>query len=201
MRKHNSMTVPELRTYFNDVVDATYKKPAYEAIDKEAVEVKETGSVFEAACVAAANGGSVLIEQRNIKKLKFLEALDRMATALQLNVTDDVTYVTNAHFDFRKQPSRSDEPLPDPVLDFVNPGVLNGTAVGKVKDFSRGVRTVAVEYSEDNGLTWKNGTYSTGKKFTLSGLESRKEYLVRVVCHGTVQRTSNPSKALPVFVN
>lgn len=201
LRKHNSMTLPVLRTYRGDVVDATFKKPGYEAIVKEADDVKVTGDEFEAACVAAANGGTVLVEQRNGKRDKFLEALDRMATGLQLTVKDDVTYITNAQFDYRKQPTKSDEPLPDPVLDFVNPGTLDGTVVGRVKDFAKGVRTVAVEFSEDNGNTWKNGTYSTAKKFTLAGLVSKKGYLVRVIFHGTLQRTSNPSKPLPVFVN
>lgn len=200
LRKHNEMTLDELRAHGNNVVDATYKKPDYEGVATEADSVQVRYNEFDAACAAAANGGKSLTEVKQAKRTALLEALDALGTALQLTVKEDLSYITNAQYQYRSQPVKSSEPLPDPTQAYVMAGVLSGTVVGKVADLPKGVKSVAVEYSDDNGLTWKNGTYSTGKKFTLAGLSPRKDYLVRVVYHGTFQRTSNPSKPLPVFV-
>ncbi len=200
LRKHNEMTLDELRAHGKNVVDATYKKPDYEGVANEADSVQVRYNEFDAACAAAANGGKSLTEVKQAKRTALLEALDALGTALQLTVKEDLSYITNAHYQYRNQPVKSNEPLPDPTQAYVIAGVLTGTVVGKVADLPKGVKSIAVEYSDDNGLTWKNGTYSTGKKFTLAGLVPRKDYLVRVVYHGTFQRTSNPSKPLPVFV-
>ncbi len=200
LRKHNEMTLDKLRAHGNNVVDATYKKPDYEGVATEADSVQVRYNEFDAACAAAANGGKSLTEVKQAKRTALLEALDALGTALQLTVKEDLSYITNAQYQYRSQPVKSSEPLPDPTQAYVMAGVLSGTVVGKVADLPKGVKSIAVEYSDDNGLTWKNGTYSTGKKFTLAGLVPRKDYLVRVVYHGTFQRTSNPSKPLPVFV-
>ncbi len=200
LRKHNDMNLDELRAHGKDVTEATFKQPAYEAVATEANSAKGRYDEFEAASVAAANGGTTLNETKYNKRTSFLESLDALGTALQLTVKDDLTYVTNAHYQYRNQPVKRNEPLPDPSLEFVATGVLSGTVVGKVSHFPTGVTSIAVEYSIDGGLTWQNGTYSTGMKFTLAGLAVRKDYQVRVIYHGTYQRTNNPSKPLPVFV-
>lgn len=200
LRKHNQMKEDKLRTHGTDVIQATYNVAAYETVKTEVEEVKATFDVFDAACVAAANGGTTLTQAKNAAKVTFLKALDSLGTALQLTVQEDLAYITNAHYDYRTQPSRSDAPLPDPELDFVLAGVLSGTVDGKVKEFPKGVKAIGIEYSKDGGLNWQNGAYSTGKKFTVASLAVRQDYLIRVLFHGTFQRTSNPSKPIPVFV-
>lgn len=199
-RPYKSYTDDQLRSHQVDVVTATYDEPAYAGVQLQAEEVKIAGVEFTTACTNAAYGGTTLISTKNSKRAVLLEKLDNLGTALQLTVKDDLTYITNAHFSVKQQGQRSTEPLPDPVLDFVQRGVLEGTVDGKVKALPKGVKAIAVEYSADGGLTWQNGTYSTGLKFSLSGLDSRKEYRVRVRYHGTFQRTSNPSVEMPVFV-
>jgi hypothetical protein len=200
LRKHNKMSQAVLRTHSNDVATDTVDKPTYAAVSDEADDVKLKSDAYDLACTNAANGGIGLVETKNKRKKELLLALDALGNALQATFTGDYTYIINAHYDYRKNPQQSNEPLPDPDLEFAVNGVLSGTVNGKVSNFPTGVKTVAVEYSDDNGLTWKNGTYSTGKKFTLSGLTPRTDYLIRVFFHGSHQRTSNPSVVKPVFV-
>ncbi|MCC6722872.1 MAG: hypothetical protein IT258_00080 [Saprospiraceae bacterium] len=199
-RHYKEKTDGDLIKFEQAVLLATDSVAAYDAVKDQVAAVKTAAAEFETAVANAAGGGTSLTDTKNQKRDLLLAKLDLLGTALQLTVKEDVTYITNAHYQVRIQGERSSEPLPDPELDFVNAGVLSGTTVGKVKDFPKGVKSIAVEYSEDDGLTWKNGTYTTGKKFTVSGMAPRKEYLVRVLYHGTFQRTSNPSKPLPVFV-
>jgi hypothetical protein len=200
LRKHNKMTDDRLRSHAANVVSATDGVPAYESVATEAASVKVRYTAFSSASEAAANGGKSLTLTKNDAKKALLDALDVLGTALQLTVREDLTYITNAYYEYRTQPVRSEEPLPDPILEFVNTGTLTGTVVGKLKALSKGVKAVAIEHSKDEGETWVNGTYATGRRFTISGLEVRKDYLVRALYHGTFQRTSNPSKPMPVFV-
>lgn len=190
----------DLRAFQSDVIAATEGVVSYASVQDQVSDVRVMGDAFSTACSNAASGGTTLIQTKNDKRELLLSALDTLGTALQLNAGEDLTFITKAHYQIKSVGEKSNEPLTDPSLLFVVAGVLNGTADGKVGALPKGVKTLAVEYSADNGLSWRNGTYSTGLKFTLSGLESRKEYLVRVIYHGTFQRTSNPSKPLPVFV-
>lgn len=200
LRRHNEMTLPQLRTHGSNVTTATFDIPAYLSVKPEADDVKLKYDLFETACVAATNGGKTLNQMKDKRKVEFLVSLDVLGTALQLNVGDDLTFITNAYYEYRVQPVKSDAPLPDPNLLYVKAGVLLGTVEGKLIDLPKGVRTVALEYSVDEGVTWQNGTYSTGKKFIITGLTSRTDILVRAIFHGTFQRSSNPSTPVPVFV-
>lgn len=200
LRRHNDMNLPVLRSHGSNVTTATFDVSAYLSVKPEADDVKLKYDLFETACVAAANGGKTLNQMKDKRKEEFLGSLDALGTALQLNVGDDLTFITNAYYEYRLQPVKSDGPLPDPNLLYVKAGALLGTVEGKLVNLPKGVRTVALEYSNNDGLTWRNGTYTTGKKFTISGLISRTEILVRAIYHGTFQRSSNPSAPVPVFV-
>jgi cytolysin (calcineurin-like family phosphatase) len=189
-----------LRALQENIVTATENVDTYKQVAQQAIDVKLAGIEFVKACTDAANGGTTLTDTKNTKRGILLKRLDALGTALQLNVKEDLDYITNAYYKVRSKSHRSDSPLPDPSLLFVENGTLLGTVVGRVAEIPKGVKSIAIEYSADEGKTWKNGTYSTGMKFTLAGLESRKDYLIRVIYHGTQQRTSNPSKPLPVYV-
>jgi hypothetical protein len=200
LKPYKKLNDDSLRSFQDNAVKATDGVDAYKLVAPQVAKVKTTGAEFVTACTNAANGGTTLIETKNKKRGILLKKLDALGTSLQLTVQDDLSYITNAHYTVRVNGTRSDAPLPDPSLTFVVAGVLTGTVVGKVADFPKGVKSIAIEYSDDDGKTWQNGTYSTGKKFTLTGLVPRKDYLIRVIYHGTMQRTSNPSKALAVYV-
>lgn len=199
-RHYKVFTDDELRSFEVDVVTATVDVAAYLAVKPQADAVEVAGDEFATACTNAADGGTALISTKNTKRKALLKKLDALGTALQLTVGTDLDYILKAHYKIVEPGEKSDAPLPDPELDSVKCGVLSGTVKGSVKAFPKGVTSIAVEYSDDNGLTWKNGTYSSGKKFLLEGLISRHDYLVRVTYHGTFQRTSNPSAYLPIFV-
>ena len=110
------------------------------------------------------------------------------------------SYVTDAGFHLKKKPVRSNQPLPQPEWNFLKRGVLSGTVEGEIKNLPAGVKEVGIKHSYDGWATEKNGTYSTGKKFVLAGLEVKREVEVKVCYLGTYQRKSDDSLAMPVFV-
>lgn len=96
----------------------------------------------------------------------------------------------------------------NPDLSLAAPFALKvqlGTSSGEVKlSFSledpRKVLKNALEWSDDNGLTWNSGTYFTGKRYLIKGLPVRKDLLLRVRSLGTYSRESDFSVPIAVYL-
>lgn len=155
---------------------------------------------FESAVTDAQDGGRVLNQIRTEMRSIMLTDFTVLAKMLELHVNEDLTFFTEAGFFVRKRPVRSELPLERPILKFIKQGILSGSIDGEVENFPIQVTQLGVRYSTDHGTTWQNGTYSSGKRFTLSGLNPRKEHLVAVVFLGTQQRMSDWSEAMQLFV-
>ena len=83
--------------------------------------------------------------------------------------------------------------------------IVPSTATGEVKIRFRTQSTArvysnAVEYSYDEGATWHNGTYGSSRGIRITGLEPRREVLVRVRSLGSAGRVSDWSDVVRSYV-
>jgi hypothetical protein len=192
----------DLLLFGSDVVANMKGNARYDGDDLQAqvLAVELSLSAFQTAANNASDGGSSLIQTRREKRKVLENDLTILAKLLELHTNEDITYFTEAGFRVRKQPERHLGPLPRPVMKYARQGVMSGSIDGESDDFPDGVKQIAVEYSPDNGQSWHNGTYSTGKRFTMDNLTPRAEYLLRVCYQGTRQRVSDWSEPLGLFV-
>jgi hypothetical protein len=100
-------------------------------------------------------------------------------------LTDEVTYATEAGFTLRAKPVRGNLPFPKPEFNYLEGGRLSGTVKGEVKDMPKGATELSIKFSYDGWVTDERHTYSSGEKFTLEGLEVKREVEVKVSFYGT----------------
>lgn len=192
----------ELLLFGSDVVANMTGNPRYSAPDlvSKVAEVSSALADFQAAANAASDGGRTLIQARREKRTLLENELTLLAKLLELYTNEDITFFTGAGFRIRKTPERHLGPLPQPVLRYARQGVQSGSVDGEADDFPDGVKQIAIKYSSDHGQTWNNGTYSTGKRFTMENLNPKVEYMFRVCFQGTRQRQSDWSEPMGLFV-
>ena len=193
-------TYGEIGEFCQNIISKTDGVPAYSELQAQVDILKPLLTTYENAVVAALDGGRLLTQAKLKTKVDVLDAMEDLAALTKVYAEGVSSYVTDAGFHLKKKPVRSNQPLPQPEWNFLKRGVLSGTVEGEIKNLPAGVKEVGIKHSYDGWATEKNGTYSTGKKFVLAGLEVKREVEVKVCYLGTYQRKSDDSLAMPVFV-
>ena len=175
--------------------NATY---ADEADQVAAVELANTA--FSEAITAAGTGDHINVALMHKHRDTLENELTALAKMLELHRGEEVTFFTYPGFEVRKKPSRNLMPLTKPVIKALKQGVLSGTLDGEVVGIPDGVTQLAIQHSADGGIAWTNGSYSAGKRFSVSNLAARNAYLVRVCFHGSNKRMSDWSDPMGLFV-
>jgi hypothetical protein len=190
----------EIGEFCQNVISRTDGVTAYNELQVQVDIVKPLLTKYESAVVAAMDGGKLLTQAKRKAKVNLLDAMEDLAALTKVYAKGVATYVTDAGFQLKKRAVRSNQPLPQPEWNFLKRGVLSGTVEGEIKNFPAGVKEVGIKHSYDGWATEKNGTYSTGKKFVLAGLEVKREVEVKICYLGTYQRKSDDSLPMQVFV-
>lgn len=172
----------------------------YANLQKQVNIIKPLLETFINAVAAATDGGKLLTQAKKKAKGELLNQMDILKALVIVHAKGDETFATGAGFKLRKKSIRNNQPLPEPEWAYLKRGILSGTVEGELKNFPKGVSEIGIKHSYDGWVTEKNGTYSTGKKFVLKGLDPKREVEVKVCFHGTFQRESNESVPMPVFV-
>jgi len=189
----------DLLAFAIDIVDNMKNNAAYAP---EATRVNAVDTALQAynlAVAKASDGGRTLKNIRTEKKLLLLQELDLLATQLSMYVDKEPSFFTATGFRLRKTPGKYDGPLPKAVLKYLKRGEKSGTVDGETLGFPESVKEIAVEYSFDKGTSWKNGTYSTGKRFTVNNLPIKQDCQIRVCFLGTRQRKGDWSEPMNVL--
>ena len=190
----------EIGEFCQNVISKTDGVPSYSELQAQVDIVKPLLATYENAVVAAMDGGKLLTQAKIKAKVNLLDAMEDLAALTKVYAEGVESYATDAGFQLKKKSVRSNQPLPQPEWNFLKRGVLSGTVEGEIKNLPSGVKEVGIKHSYDGWATEKNGTYSTGKKFVLAGLDVKKEVEVKVCYLGTYQRKSDDSLPMQVFV-
>lgn len=193
-------TYAEIEKFGQQVILKTDGVKRYSDLQPQVTIVKSLFNTMVDAVAAASNGGKLLTKAKQEARKAFILGMEDLVDLVKVYAKGDETYVTGAGFDLIKKSTRSNAPFDRPKWNSIKRGVLSGTIEGEVKNFPKGVKELGIKHSYDGWMTENNGTYSTGKKFTLTGLDIKREVEIKVCFHGTYQRTSNDSVAMPIFV-
>jgi hypothetical protein len=169
-------------------------------LDKLATESADYSTKLQ----KAQNKGKVEIEEKDIAKEKLLLTMCEYAYYVTGAAVQNPTLVAKSGFIAVSNDNNRSNPNLNLAAPFglkVSPGTLSGELVlsFQVEDANRVVKT-ALEISQDNGLTWKNGTYFTGRKHIVKNLPTRKDLLLRVRSLGTYSRESDFSTPIAAFL-
>lgn len=162
-----------------------------------ATDLKDATERFQAALQEAADRSRTKIAEKNTSRDKLLDVLDTVATHLSLLAGDEPSVVIEAGFNIRQRGQRNNKDL-QPVNGLQ---AWSPTAGQVWLEFAPAplARNYAAEWSTD-GTNWKNGTYNTACKIVITDLPSRQDVWVRVCTLGSLQRKSQPSEPVKVFV-
>jgi hypothetical protein len=194
------LPIAELLLFILNVIKKMKDNSKYEAESSRLKAVEASYDLLVVATTEADKGGAVKKDARDIQRGKTLKEMDMLVQLMELHTEAAETFFLEAGFQLRKTPTRQDGPLEKPIFNYVRQGVLSGTIDGAVKNYPVSATQLALRYSEDKGLTWVNGTYAAGKRFSMVGLPIRKDVLVSACYHGTHQRMSDWSDPVSVFV-
>lgn len=160
-------------------------------------DLKDAAARFQVALQEAADRSRTKIAEKNASRDKLLDVLDTVATHLSLLAGDEPSVVIEAGFNIRQRGQRNNKDLL-PVSGLQAWSMATGQVLLEF-DPAPLARNYAAEWSTD-GANWKNGTYNTARKIVINDLPSRQDVWVRVCALGSLQRKSQPSDAVKVFV-
>ena len=193
-------TFAAISEFCHFIISKTDGVARYSDLQNQIDKIKPLLTTYDAAILAASDGGKLLTQAKREAKVELLNAMEILAALTKGFSNGDSTYVTDTGFQLRQKAVHSKQPLPQPEWVYLKRGILSGTIEGLIKNLPPGVKEIGIKYSYDGWVTEHNGTYCTGKKFILAGLEVKRDVEVKVIYHGTYQRKSNDSKPMPVFV-
>lgn len=135
---------------------------------------------YETALAAARNRGMAEVALKNEAQKNLLETLDKIADALDLKADSHPTLLTGAGFSFQQSPIRFVGQIAAPEVLRVNSTGRRGEIRVQLSDEMPSVVLIhAMEYSQDKGSTWQNGTYHNRSNFVVGGLPAGTELQFR----------------------
>jgi hypothetical protein len=174
-------------------------EPFRTTLEKLATDAADYATKFQ----KAQNRGIVEIQAKDVAKEKLLMTLTEYAYYVTGAAVYNTAILAQSGFDASTEAHKGspDVRLAAPFGLKVNPGVLSGEVVLSFQvENAKMVVKNALEVSQDNGETWQNGTYFTGKKFIVNNLPVRKDLLLRVRSLGSYSRASDFSAPISAFL-
>jgi hypothetical protein len=195
------LTQEALAFFVRNVFKHMSSNPAYQANAADITVLGDLSQQFQEAIEKAKDRSvSDVIRKKQIQK-QVLVVMDRIYNWMLLQYQGDDMWIVNAGFPVSAPPARVTSNLDAPFnLRITNSGISGEIMVSFQLTADNRVKTNAVEYSADNGVTWHNGNYGTTRGIRVPNLPVRQDIIVRVRSLGTQSRTSAWSESMPVFV-
>jgi hypothetical protein len=160
---------------------------------------------YRVALLDAAGKERTKVYLKNEKKKALINALNLLATMLEVQPEISLTFIWGAGF---KEQSDKTVVTRSKEASFEVPKIITAESTGKRGELrlelepnkSVGFVQFAFEYSNDKGEVWHNGTYSTGSKFVWERLPSSSDLMIRSRSLGTRKRRSDWSSVQLVAV-
>jgi hypothetical protein len=192
-RKYRRLKQAALKDFAQNVIDSTNNKPQYDVIHDLVTVLAAKTANYQTWLTAAEGGSFAAVAKKDEAKVEVYQALDGVATGLELNGNGTDVFIIEAGMKPHKTPVRHEGDLAVPYEVSVS-----GTGIGGQllvifkysKEDRSQVTTFAVEYMEENSGAWINGTYENSQRITLKDLPRRKNVKVRLRALGTRGRKS-----------
>lgn len=201
-RAFKRMTPSEMLSFSLAVKTNLSSKPRYTALQTLTAELTAACDAFTIAETAAKEGGATERILRDAKMVDLRATLEKIALQLELMASEppDETAILDAGYQLQGVPgARVRTPLGRAEIVSIKRGKKSGSIQGKCRPMS-GVVKFSLEWSDDNGAHWHNGTYSQGSLFLMEGLTAEKRYWFRACPLGTHRRIGDWSEPATLFV-
>jgi len=191
-----------LVAFVSNVVNRMTDRPEYAAFSDKVQVLKQQKDAFIAALADSAQGGTDRIITRRETQGALMRTLNELAEDLDYHHAGPESWVSNAGFsavDVRT--STRQGALQPPTKVRALPQLVSGELELRYElPEPKAVRNTGLEFSTDNGLSWQNGTYSSGSVMKVKGLPARQAVLLRLRSIGTLQRMSGWSGEIDLFL-
>ena len=179
-RAYQRIRQADLASFARNTLNRTKEVPEYAFLQTEATALATTLQQYETALAAARNRGMAEVAVKNEAQKSLLAALDKIADALDLKADSSPTLLSGAGFTLQQPSARFSGHIAVPeVLRLGSTGRKGELRVQLSDEMPGAVLTHAMEYSEDKGTSWKNGTYQNRNHFVVGGLPASPELLFR----------------------
>lgn len=201
-RAFKRMNPTELLSFSFAVKTNLSSKARYTSLQALTNELNNACDAFTVAEAAAKEGGATERILRDAKMVDMRAVLEKIALQLDMmaNEPPDETTILDAGYQIQGVPgARTRTPLGRAEILSIKRGKKSGSIQGKCRPMP-GVTKFSLEWSDDNGTHWHNGTYSQGSTFLMEGLTAEKRYWLRACPLGTHRRTGDWSEPVTLFV-
>ena len=200
-REYRQLKQAELASFAENVVNRVKGATPYAAVQSGVAALEQCSQTFARALAAARQGGIEQTQAKEAAKKQLLTELDAMANLIDNGASGDSAYIIGAGFRLRSSPQRYTGIIGPP-------NILRATGTGRSGELRITledavpaiVRMHALEWSEDKGAQWHNGTYDARNNFVASHLPNGREILVRARSIATRGRKSDWSAPVMVAV-
>lgn len=200
-KAYKSLTQTALVSFADNVYQRMSSRPEYQMYSADITLLNQQLTQYADALSKAVNRGIDNVILKDEARKALMQTLDRITDQLNLHHTGQESWGTNAGMEVKRELFNTNGDLQPPSnLQVLSRGI-RGEAIltFKLMEPSR-VLNNALEYSLDEGNTWKNGTYSSSSTIKMKGLPSRQVVLFRVRSLGTYQRASAWTESVEAFV-
>ena len=193
----------ELNIFANTLI-ANGSDKEFDAYRATLDQLTADNSDYSTKLQRAKNKGLVEVEARNIAKAGLLLDIEEYSHLINALAVRNPSIIGKSGFESRtKVTYRS-----SPNLELSAPYALNvafGKTTGEIiltysLEMPEKVVKNGVEWSDDAGATWHNGTYFSGRKGVLKNLPTRKDLQIRVRSLGAYLRESDFSTPISTFL-
>ena len=193
----------ELNIFANTLI-ANGSDKAFDAYRTTLDQLAADNSDYSTKLQKAKNKGLVEVEARNIAKESLLLSIEEYSHLINALAVRNLGIIGKSGFESRAKVAHRSSPN----LELSAPYALNvafGKTAGEIiltysLEMPERVVKNGVEWSDDAGTTWHNGTYFSGRKGILKNLPTRKDLLLRVRSLGSYLRESDFSTPISTFL-
>jgi len=196
-RAYQRIRQAELASFATNVLNRTKGEADYAFIQTDITALEAALQAYQTALAAARNRGMAEVVVKNEAQKALLTVLDRIADAFDLKAELSPALLTGAGFSLQQPPVRFAGQIPVPeVLKVNSTGRKGEIRVQLTDEMPNVVLLHAMEYSQDKGSSWQNGTYHNRNRFIVGGLPAGTDLLFRFKSIGRGDNKSDWSEPL-----
>jgi hypothetical protein len=170
-------------------------KKEYQSLSSQIAALSANTTALNLALIAVKSGDNTKTPEKDVLLGKVKKDLDKIADGLDAMADDDTMLIFNAGFSCQTASRRILTKITGvPVIENLKSTGTQGEVAIKMQKLE-GLRHFAFEHSSDNGVTWKNGQYSS-RLTTVLTVDPHSEIMVRAYALGAGDFKSNASETL-----
>lgn len=196
----------QIPNYVHNVVSRTFENPTYADIAPQVLDLKEKVTAYDAALLAAAEGGKGLVFLKNKAKREVIISMDYLANVAEVFCKGEESYIVGMGLEVQQLKKKTRTVTERPEM----PTQILAQSTGKVGELEISfnlpnktqVKMVAVEERIANsGQPFTNGRYMDKDKMVLTGFPQLQmvELRFNALGHDSLKSGWTASIVVPVL--